>query len=69
MTKEQLRRFVEIRNASGFSSNLQFAFDATEAGFDVSELGTAERRSAGGYRWKTPHGLLLEHPGGQLELM
>lgn len=61
MTKEQLLRFVEIRNASGFSSNLQFAIDAEEAGFKVEELGQAYKRAAGGYRWETPHGVLIEH--------
>jgi hypothetical protein len=75
VTKEQLLRFVKIRNASGFSSNLQFGIDAQEAGFDVKELGTPERgwhaperEDEGGYRWQTAHGTLVELPGGEMEL-
>lgn len=68
MTKDQLLRFIDIRNRSGFSSNLQFGIDADEAGFDVKDLGQAYRRPAGGYRWDTPHGALVEHPGGQMQL-
>lgn len=68
MTRDQLLQFVETRNRSAFSSNLQFSIDAKEAGFDVQDLGQAYRRPAGGYRWDTPHGALIEHPGGQMEL-
>lgn len=69
MTKEQLLRFIRIRNASGFSSNLQFASDATEVGFKVEALGQVCRRPAGGYRWETKHGVLIELPGGELMLV
>jgi hypothetical protein len=66
--KSQLLRFIEIRNASGFSSNLQFSIDAGEAGFKVEELGEAFKLEAGGYRWWTEHGQLIEHPDGRCEL-
>ena len=69
MTKDQLLAFIKIRNASGFSSNLQFSIDAQEAGFDVAALGRAHRYEPGGYRWFTDHGELIEHPGGQMELV
>jgi hypothetical protein len=71
VTKEQLLRFVKIRNASGFSSNLQFAIDAGEAGFKVEELGTPEKvglKHAQAYHWQTAHGTLVELPGGEMEL-
>jgi hypothetical protein len=73
MKKEQLLRFIEIRNASGFSSNLQFSIDAGEAGFKVEELGQAFRQwgedgQINGYRWDTPYGVLVEHPDGRCEL-
>ena len=68
-TKNQIKRFVQIRNKSGFSSNLQFSIDAREAGFDVSDLGDAVKRDEGGYLWATAHGKLVEHPNGQMELV
>jgi hypothetical protein len=42
---------------------LQFSSDATEAGFDVSELGDAFKLEDGGYRWWTDHGQLIEQYG------
>ena len=67
-TKQQLTRFVALRNKSGFASNLQFAFDAKECGFDVDDLADAIKVEGGGYRWHTEHGLLIERPDGQMEL-
>lgn len=61
MTKDQLLAFIRIRNASCFNSNFQFAADAEEAGFKVEELGQAYKRPAGGYRWETEYGVLIEH--------
>jgi hypothetical protein len=63
MTKEQLERFIEIRNSSQFSSNLQFAIDCDSAGFSVDDLGPAERLPGGGWYWDTPHGRLTEKHG------
>jgi hypothetical protein len=68
-TKQQLQRFVTKRNKSGFASNLQFAFDAKECGFDVEDLGQAHRLETGGYRWSTGHGHLIERPDGSMELV
>jgi hypothetical protein len=68
-TKKQLERFIAKRNKSGFASNLQFAFDAQECGFDVNDLGPAHKLEAGGYRWWTDHGQLIEHPDGSMELV
>jgi hypothetical protein len=64
----QLEKFVKLRNKSGFSSNLQFAFDAKECGFDVNDLGQAHKLEEGGYRWWTEHGQLIERMNGQMEL-
>jgi hypothetical protein len=69
LSKPALLKFIRIRNKSGFSSNLQFAIDATEAGVDVDLLGDAMKADDGGYEWQTPHGLLVERPNGQLELV
>lgn len=66
MTLNQLRQFVKIRNASSFSSNLQFAIDADEAGFKVEELGAPTKvglKHSPAYHWQTPHGTLVEHEG------
>jgi hypothetical protein len=71
MTKEQLERFIAIRNKSGFASNLQFSIDADEAGFKVAELGTPTKvglKQAPAYHWETPHGTLIEEPGGRMSL-
>ena len=69
LNKSNLLKFVRIRNESGFSSNLQFSIDAGEAGFDVDELGAVTKNDDGGYEWQTPHGRLVEHPNGQMELI
>lgn len=66
LTREKLLRFIEIHNASGFSSNLQFSIDAEEAGFKVEELGAVERaglKHAPAYHWNTPYGRLVEFEG------
>lgn len=68
-TKNQIERFIKIRNKSGFSSNLQFSIDCREAGFDVNDLGEAFKLEEGGYRWWTEHGQLIERPNGHMELV
>lgn len=72
MTRKQLERFVKIRNASGFSSNLQFQFDLESVGLKIADLGPVEVFEATAtapkaYVWTTPHGRLREM-GGRLEL-
>jgi hypothetical protein len=55
LTKKQLDRFVNIRNKSGFGSNLQFEFDASECGFSIDDLGEVEVFTIDGlkgYQWK-----------------
>jgi hypothetical protein len=69
LNKSALLKFIRIRNKSGFSSNLQFSFDAREAGINLDLLGDARKSDGGGYEWQTPHGLLVEHPDGQMELV
>jgi hypothetical protein len=66
----QLEKFVKVRNRSGFSSNLQFAFDAEACGFDVKDLGEPVKVGVPGsaaYHWETPHGTLIE-VGGEMML-
>lgn len=67
MTIDQIRRFIRIRNISEFSSNLQFAIDADEAGLNLDELGNGVRIAEGHYEWQTPFGTLIEQ-FGQLRL-
>ena len=69
LSKQALLKFIGIRNQSGLSSNLQFSIDAREAGVDLDLLGDAAKADDGGYEWQTPHGLLVERPGGQMELV
>ena len=69
-TREQILSFIKTRNASPFTSNLQFHIDARECGFDAGDLGMAEVTETDGlktYRWQTPHGRLVEM-GGFLSL-
>lgn len=66
LTREQLLAFIKTRNASPFSSNLQFRIDAAECGFDAADLGMPEVGEADGfktYSWSTPHGRLVEMGG------
>lgn len=64
LTVQRLRRFVAIRNKSGFSPNLQFSIDADSAGVDLDLLGKPVRfmfDAFTGYRWGTPYGTLVEY--------
>lgn len=63
ITAEKLRRFVKIRNASAFNSNLQFQADADEAGFSSTDLPEPTKPKIGLYVWKFPFGLLVERNG------
>lgn len=68
MTREKLLRFVNVRNASPFNSNLQFQIDADECGIRISELGTPKKLPKhDGYQWRTPFGILIEQ-GGRMRL-
>ncbi len=72
MTKEQLEKFIKIRNESPFNSNMQFQIDANAAGFDNKELGEAQKidfNDGYGWQWITPHGRLIESPAGRLTLL
>lgn len=54
LTLAKLRRFVDIRNKSGFNSNLQFQIDCMSAGFQPEELGDTRKfmlDGFGGYVW------------------
>ena len=77
-SRAALRRFIAIRERSPFDSNLQFAFDAASAGFNLDALGDATPYMPPGvpddaaaclrsYRWVTPWGELHEQ-FGKLEL-
>ena len=63
MTRAQLERFIEIRNKSQFTSNLQVAIDASSAGFEVDDLGPVARLPGGGWVWQTEHGRVTEQHG------
>jgi len=70
ITRARLKRFVQIRRRSSFSTNLQFAIDADAAGFKVELLGDPRKFTCGGftgYQWDvdTPSGnvTLIEFGG------
>lgn len=70
MTRKQLQKFCDIRNASEFASNLQFQIDLEEAGLSLEVIGQAyrvwdENGQVNGYRWDTPVGVLREGPNGR----
>ncbi len=67
MTKNQLIKFVKLRNQSEFASNLAFGSDADACGFDGKELGKPDRYLGDGWTWATPHGFLVEI-GGKMVL-
>lgn len=70
ITKAKLERFVELRNASRFNSGFHFAADASAAGFDSEDLGPPEiTDDASGWYWETPHGQLIEHGNGRVQLI
>lgn len=67
LTIAKLRKFVKVRNKSGYSSNMQFWSDAKHTcGFDPEELGDPIKGKSGhwpAYRWTTPFGNLYEVGG------
>ncbi len=63
LTRKKLERFIKVRNASPFSSNLQFQIDAHACGFSVDDLGKVVKLKDGTYSWATPFGCLLEENG------
>ncbi len=62
MTKQQLLKFIELRNKSDLQTNMQFCIDAETAGFNIAELGDGQHAEEG-YVWNTPYGLLIEQNG------
>lgn len=62
-TKTQLEKFIKLRNASEFSSNMQFEIDAQSCGFHSRDLGQAEPYKEHCWQWQTPYGLLVEWRG------
>lgn len=63
LTKKQLMKFIKVRNASHYHTNLQFQFDADACGFKVSDLGVPVKVGEGDYQWKTAFGTLREYRG------
>ena len=61
LTQAKLDKFIRIRNKTEFSSNLQFVFDAKEAGFEVKDLGDVTKIDENHYEWETPFGTLREY--------
>lgn len=71
LTRNKLERFVEVRNASEFNTNIQFQLDASSCGFKIADLGDVTKldddRYGHVYVWQTPFGELVE-AGGKLSL-
>jgi len=63
LSQRKLERFIKMRNASGFPSNMQFMADAEDCGFNVEDLGDVTKHTEGVYYWETPFGLLVERLG------
>ena len=63
LTKAKLNRFIKMRNASRFHSNLQFTIDCNACGFSLHDLGEATKINESRYSWNTPFGLLVEDEG------
>jgi hypothetical protein len=61
-TKEQLQKFVEIRNASPHIGNLQFYIDAKEAGLEPTLFETPQNLKCG-YLWRFTNGTIVERSG------
>lgn len=58
LTIAQLRKFVTIRNKSGFNTNLQFQIDCGTAGFDAKDLPDPKKlelQGQTGYQWDIPY--------------
>lgn len=56
-------KFVAIRNASEFNSNLQFQIDLKETGIDVRELPKAEKKDEGWFEWDLGFCRMIEQYG------
>jgi hypothetical protein len=57
---KKLRKFVKIRNNSGFHSNLQFGFDLVEAGLSMEDMPQAQKIAENHYVWDFECGRLTE---------
>lgn len=67
LTVAKLEKFVNRRNKSEFSSNLQFQIDIEACGFRIKDLGDVKKTDDGIYYWLTPYGMLVEC-GGRMSL-
>lgn len=68
LTREQLDKFIKLRNESRYDSNFQFQVDLDAAGISgISDLGKVkEVQEAVGltmWTWDTPFGKLVEQDG------
>ena len=67
ISKRQMVRFIKMRNASLFNTNLQFQIDAETCGFRVNDLGEVKvvtgEHGIKIYEWTTPYGVLREQYG------
>lgn len=63
MTREQLLKYIELRNSNKIDTKMQSLLDADEAGFELNELPKPTYVESGSGPIKTPHGDLLGRPG------
>jgi hypothetical protein len=64
LTMKQLKKFVKMRNESGFQGNLQFYFDAEECGISPTVFEQPKKiANDGGYFWKLDAGTVVERAG------
>lgn len=63
ITEAKIAKFIKIRNESPHQSNMQFEFDARQAGFSVADMPKPEKVDEGHYVWHFPFGKLVEQYG------
>jgi hypothetical protein len=67
MTKEQLLKFIELRNRPGLGGKMQSVLDAETAGFRFSDLPKPTYCEDDSYPSETPYGIMF-HRRGKLVL-
>jgi hypothetical protein len=63
MTREQLLKFIDVRNSHRIWGKWQCMLDARAAGFEYNELPKATGGADGSYPTETPHGIMYERKG------
>jgi hypothetical protein len=68
LTKDQIEKFIKVRNSALHNSNLQFSIDAGTCGFKVMDLGKGTQIEDR-YEWTIPEVGILREQYGSLSLI